>query len=144
VNAWLHRILMLPPQASTVARHIDYLHYAVILTTMCGAAGVGTLALYYTVRYRAGTGRGGNRGPDPRPSRTTGGAPVVFELGMFGGLLALFVVLWVIGFVQYVRVAEPPPGALTIYVVAKQWMWSFAYPDGSGSNGTLFVPTGRG
>jgi cytochrome c oxidase subunit 2 len=143
MNAWLHRMLMLPPQASTVARHIDYLHYAVILTTMCGAAGVGTLALYYTVRYRAGTGRGGMRGPDPRPSRTTGGSPVLFELATFGGLLALFVALWVIGFVQYVRVAEPPPGALTIYVVGKQWMWSFAYPDGSGSNGTLYVPAGR-
>jgi cytochrome c oxidase subunit 2 len=143
VNGWLHRILMLPPQASSLARHLDYLHYAVILTTMAGAAGVGTLVLYYTVRYRAGTGRGGERGPDPRPLRTTGGKSVFVELGAFGGLFALFVVFWIIGFTQYVRVAEPPPDALTIYVVAKQWMWEFAYPDGSGSNGTLYVPAGR-
>ncbi len=143
MNDWLHRILMLPPQASTVARHIDYLHYAIILITMCGAAGVGALALYYTWRYHAGTGRGGYRGPDPRPFRTTGGKSVFAELGLFGGLFALFVVFWIIGFAQYVRVAEPPPDALTIYVVGKQWMWEFAYPDGSGSNGTLYVPAGR-
>jgi cytochrome c oxidase subunit 2 len=143
VNAWLHRILMLPPQASTVAKQVDYLHYAVILTTMCGAAGVGLLALYYTVRYRAGTGRGGYRAPASGAFHTTGGKSVFFELGTFGGLLGLFVVFWVIGFVQYVRVAEPPPGAMTIYVIGKQWMWDFAYPDGSGSVGVLYVPAGR-
>jgi cytochrome c oxidase subunit 2 len=143
VNGWLQRILMLPPQASTVARQVDYLHYAIILTTMCGAAGVGILALYYTVRYRAGTGRGGNRGPDPRPFRTTGGAPIWVELGLFGGLFGLFVLWWIIGFAQYVRVTEPPPDAMTIYVVGKQWMWEFAYPDGSGSVGALYVPAGR-
>lgn len=143
MNAWLHRILMLPPQASTVAKHLDYLHYAIILTTMCGAAGVGVMALYYTVRYRAGTGRGGYRSPDPRPFRTTGGTSIAVELGIFGGLFTLFVVFWIIGFAQYVRVAEPPPDAMTIYVVGKQWMWEFAYPDGSGSNGTLYVPVGR-
>jgi cytochrome c oxidase subunit II len=143
VNGWLHRILMLPPQASTVARHLDYLHYAVILTTMCGAAGVGLLALYYTVRYRAGTGRGGNRAPDPRPLRTSGGGSVFVELGTFGGLFALFVVFWILGFAQYIRVSEPPPDAMTIYVIGKQWMWEFAYPDGSGSAGALYVPAGR-
>lgn len=143
MNAWLQRILMLPPQASAVARHIDYLHYAIILTTMFGAAGVGALAVYYTVRYRAGTGRGGYRGPDPRRFRTTGGAPIWVELGLFGGLFGLFVSWWGIGFAQYIRASEPPPDAMTIYVVGKQWMWEFAYPDGSGSNGTLYVPVGR-
>jgi cytochrome c oxidase subunit 2 len=110
---------------------------------MAGATLVGVLALYYTVRYRAGTGRGGFRPPDPRKHHSPGGTSIWTELGMFGGLLTLFVVWWVIGFAQYVRIAEPPRDCLTIYVVAKQWMWSFAYPDGSGSNGTLYVPVGQ-
>ena len=30
MNGWLRRILMLPDQASTLAKQIDYLHYSVI------------------------------------------------------------------------------------------------------------------
>ena len=143
MNGWLRRILMLPEQASTLARHIDYLHYFVILTTMAGATLVGLLVIYYTIKYRAGTGRGGHRSPDTRPFHSPGGMSVWKESAIFGGLLTLFVLWWVIGFTQYIRIAEPPPDSLTIYVVAKQWMWSFAYPDGSGSNGTLYVPVGQ-
>jgi cytochrome c oxidase subunit 2 len=134
---------MLPPQASTIARSIDYLHYFVIITTMIGAAGVAVLCLYFIVRYREGAGHGSNPPPDLRPHHARGGASVWFELTVFGGLLALFVVWWVIGFRQYIRLAEPPPDSMTIYVVGKQWMWSFAYPHGGGSVGVLYVPVGR-
>jgi cytochrome c oxidase subunit 2 len=32
---------------------------------------------------------------------------------------------------------------MDVYVVAKQWMWTFAYPDGNASEGDLYVPAGR-
>ena len=70
---------------------------------MLGAAGVAVLSLVFIVRYREGTGRGGDRAPDLRPHHSPGGIPVWIELSIFGGLLALFVLWWVIGFRQYVR-----------------------------------------
>jgi cytochrome c oxidase subunit II len=135
VNDFMRRLLFLPEQASTVARGIDYLHYFVITVTMIGAAAVALASLYYIVRYRQRPGQ--RLTPRGRP------VSVVVEAGVFGGLLAMFVAWWMIGFGQYVRIADAPPDSMTIYVVAKQWMWSFAYPQGGGSNGVLYVPTGR-
>jgi cytochrome c oxidase subunit 2 len=143
MNELLRRLLVLPPQASTMARNIDFLHYFVIITTMLGAALVAALSLYYMVRYRESAHRGTNPTPDLRPHHSLGGVSLWFELSLFGGLLGLFVTWWIIGFAQYVRIAEPPPDSMTIYVVGKQWMWSFAYPHGGGSVGVLYVPVGR-
>jgi cytochrome c oxidase subunit 2 len=143
MNELMRRALFLPEQASTIAREIDWLHYFVIAVTMLGAAGVTAFVLYYIVRYREGAHRGAARPPDERPHHAPGGLSLRFELVVFGGLLGLFVLWWVIGFRQFVRISEPPRDSLTIYVTGKQWMWSFAYPDGSGSNGVLFVPAGR-
>lgn len=143
MNDFLRKILMLPEQASTVARGVDHLHYFVIISTMLGATAVALAVLYFIVRYREGAHRGGDLPPDTRPHHARGGIPIWLEMFVFFGLLSLFVLSWVIGFRQYVRLAEPPPGSLTIYVVGKQWMWSFAYPEGGGSNGVLFVPAGR-
>lgn len=142
MNELLRRMLALPEQASTIARDIDALHYFVIITTMIGALAVALFTLYFIVRYR----------DRRRPSERPGAPPHVhfpsrhtkwFELAAAGGLLALFVLWWVIGFRQFVRLAEPPPDSMTIYVTGKQWMWSFAYPEGGGSEGVLYVPTRR-
>jgi cytochrome c oxidase subunit 2 len=143
MNEFLRTILFLPPQASTMARSIDYLHYFVIITTMIGAAGVAVVSLYFIVRYREAKERGGARPPDLRPHHSRGGVSLWKELSIFGGLLALFVLWWILGFIQYVRLAEPPRDSLTIYVIGKKWMWSFAYPQGSGTEGVLYVPAGR-
>jgi cytochrome c oxidase subunit 2 len=143
VNEWLRQLLFLPEQASTLAKDIDYLHYFVIITTMLGAAAVALATLYYIVRYREGTHHHEASAPGATELRTGSGIPFVVELTVFGGLLALFVLWWVIGFRQYVQIAEPPANSMTIYVTGKQWMWSFAYPNGTGSNGVLYVPVGR-
>ena len=40
----------------------------------------------------------------------------------------------------YVRLYQPPPNALKIYVVAKQWMWKTEYPGGQREINALHVP----
>ena len=52
INQIMRRILMLPPQASSVAKQIDWLHYAVISATMFGAAAIALVAIVFCVRYR--------------------------------------------------------------------------------------------
>ena len=137
-DSFMRKLLFLPPQASSVASDIDRLHYAVILITMLGALTITAISIVFCLRYRARRARAAaeSREPAPRPAFWA-------ELLMIGGLFALFVGFWAIGFWQYVRLAEPPAATYDIYVTGKQWMWKFAYPTGNHSAGALYVPAGR-
>ena len=135
MNELLRRILHLPPQSSSIAREIDTLHYSVILVTMAGVTLAAVVAAVFLLRYR--------RSSHVVPLTPRIGAPLWLEVLVFGGLLALFCLWWVIGFVQYRRIQTPPPDAIPIYVTAKQWMWKFAYPEGPTSQDALVVPVGR-
>jgi cytochrome c oxidase subunit II len=147
VNEFLRRILYLPGQHSTIAREIDGLHYFVILVTMAGATLVAVLAAIYLIRYRRrpGAGKDEVRKPSFGAGRDVRGhaTPLWVEGGIITGLLVMFVVWWVIGYRQFVRISVPPAGQMEVYVIGKKWMWSFAYPDGRGSNYDLYVPVGR-
>lgn len=143
MNEFLRKVLYLPEQRSTVAQEIDWLHYFVILTTMAGTVAVALAVLYFLIRYRRSGGKGVNRPPDERPHHSRGGLPVWFEAVVIAGLLGLFVLWWVIGFWQFVRLREVPEDSIEIYVTGKKWMWSFAYPGGGISNAVLYVPEDR-
>ncbi len=134
MNELLHRLLDLPPQASSLARGIDTLHYVVILVTIGGVALVSAITVLFLVRYRR---RGEAPAVTPRVV-----SPLWLELAVGGTLLALFCVWWVIGFVQYREIETPPANAIPVYVTAKQWMWKFEYPGGPASSESLVVPVG--
>ncbi|MCL2448883.1 MAG: cytochrome c oxidase subunit II, partial [Polyangiaceae bacterium] len=134
MNDLLRRLLDLPPQASTYARGIDWLHFAVIATTMTGATLVFVVALYFLVRHRQVA---------PLALTAPTYTPRAFEVGSIAGLLTLFIAFWVIGTIQYDVILSPPPDAMPVYVTAKQWMWEFAYPDGRQSMDELTVPVHR-
>jgi cytochrome c oxidase subunit 2 len=138
MNELLRTLLFLPPQASTVAAEVDLLHFFVISITMLGAAGVTVVGGYFLIKYRA-------RAPSAEtaehaPRRHVRPMPLSLEFGAIGGLLTLFLLWWYIGFSQYMRLRVAPEHTLDVYVTGKMWMWNFAYGDGSGSAGTLYVP----
>jgi cytochrome c oxidase subunit 2 len=134
MNELFRTLLALPEQSSTVAREIDILHYIVIGTSVAGAVGIAIAVGYLLYRFRAEA---------PPPKRHRAHVPVKIETGVIVGLLALFIAFWIVGFEQFVRLRTPPRDAMTIYVVAKQWMWTFAYPDGTATTGDLYVPVNR-
>jgi cytochrome c oxidase subunit 2 len=135
VNELFQTLLHLPEQSSSLAYELDVFHYIVITVSVLGAAGVALAVLVFLFRFRERPGRTDR----PHVARI----PLSVELGAIGGLLALFFVFWIIGYRQFVRLRTPPAGALEVYVVAKQWMWSFAYPDGGATIHDLYVPAGR-
>jgi cytochrome c oxidase subunit 2 len=139
MNELLRRLLFLPRQGSTIAPHIDALHYAVILTTLGGSLLVAFVAAFFLIRYRHRLNTPIPLAPDPAQSRVARR----LEITGAGLLLALFIAFWVVGFRQFVELESPPADALTIQVVAKQWMWTFAYPNGRSSKGVLYVPANR-
>src|SRR5262249_39321180 len=59
------------------------------------------------------------------------------------GLFGLFILFWVIGARQFVRLRVAPENAMEVYVTAKQWMWIATYPSGGGSTGDIVVPVGK-
>lgn len=151
MNELLRELLFLPRQSSSVARGIDTLHYSVILITTLGSLVVAGFALYFVVRYRAP--KHWQELPHAAAATTSNTAhtatatpkqtPLWFELSFIAFLLILFCGWWVIGFRQYVELEVPPDDALEVYATGKQWMWSFAYANGSGSKSVLYVPTKR-
>lgn len=137
INQIMRRLLLLPPQASTVAKQIDWLHYVVISMTMLGATAIAVVGVVLCVRYRHPEGPlGARREPAPSPS-------FMMEVTVIGALFTLFVGFWAVGFWQYVKIASPPANTYDVYVSGKQWMWKFAYPDGSHTVDTLYVPAGK-
>ncbi len=123
MNELLRTILFLPPQATAEATAVDHLHYFVILTTMCGAALVTLFAAGFVIRYRQRAEPDEHHREAPGPT-TPGWLETAFITGMF----SLFILWWVLGYHEYVRLRVPPRDAMTVYVTAKQWMWKFSYP----------------
>jgi cytochrome c oxidase subunit II len=135
MNELFRTLLNLPPQASSVAFGIDLLHYTVIGISVIGAVGVAIVVAVLLMRFRR---RPGGRAPARR-----GHVPLWSEILVIVGLLSMFLVFWAIGFRQFTQLRTPPADAITVYVVAKQWMWTFSYPDGTATTADLYVPTGR-
>lgn len=134
MNEVFRRVLFLPEQASTFAPEVDLLHYVIISVTMVMSTLVGMTALFFFVRYR----RRSENQVTPRvvPSRTLEVLFVVVPLSFF-----LLCFVW--GYRDFVNMQTPPPDAMDVYVMGKQWMWKFAYPGGPNSISTLRVPSGR-
>jgi cytochrome c oxidase subunit 2 len=137
MNEFLRDILLLPPQGSSLAQEVDLLHYFVVGTTMLGSTAVAVVVLYFAVRYReVDTG-----GIDPSTHEFK--MPWTLELTLIGGLFGLFLLWWWIGVRQYTEMREAPEDSIEIYVVAKQWMFKFTYPEGNASISTLYIPAHR-
>jgi cytochrome c oxidase subunit 2 len=117
-----------------MAASVDALHYFVIGVTMFASALVGAVAWAFIVRYR-------RRTHVDQTVRVH--ATLAFEIPMIVGILSLFILWWVIGFRQFVRMETPPANALDVYVMAKQWMWKFSYSEGPSAVERLTVPAGR-
>ena len=131
---WIRFLLFLPASGSTFADSIDLLHFLVIGCTLLGATGVAAVTLWYMMRYR----RRSNTAPTPEVKASKAG-----EAFIIGSILMLFLLFWVVGFSQYVKMSEAPAGAMEVYVTGKQWMWKFSYPGGRRSINVLTVPVGR-
>jgi cytochrome c oxidase subunit 2 len=135
MNELMRKLLWLPEQASTMAPNIDHLHYFVITTTMMVSTLIGLAALGFYVKYRW-RGRIGAKG-EPVYTTFLGETLII-------GVPAFFFLLWfAIGYRDFVRLQTPPTSAMDVYVMGKQWMWKFAYPDGPNGVNVLHVPANR-
>ena len=92
---------------------------------------VGLTTLFFFVRYR----RRSETQTTPHIEPTWW-----MELGFIGTPLFFFMLWFFLGFREFVRQQTPPSDAIDVYVMAKKWMWKFAYPDGPNAINVLRVP----
>jgi cytochrome c oxidase subunit 2 len=127
-------LLPAPPQASTMAPQVDSLVLFMLAVSALIATSIFVLIVVFCVKYRRRPGH-----DIGVPARRT--APLELTWTLVPMALALIPFLW--GAKIYLEEAQPPPDAMEVFVVAKQWMWKTQQPSGQAEIDALHVPIGR-
>lgn len=122
------------PEATTSAPEVDYLILALVLISCVVLALVFGLLLLYMFKYRAGSSV--NRGALAKKTWR-------LETAWTAATLLAFFGLFIWGADLYVRLFQPPAGAMKIYVIGKQWMWKVEHPGGQREINAVHLPVGR-
>jgi cytochrome c oxidase subunit 2 len=130
---WMTNFAIIPPEASKIAPQVDALLVFMTLVSLVGLVLVGLLVTAFSILYRR----------DKHPVAVQIEGSTLLEATWTIIPLGLFLVMFVWGSVLYFRIYTPPPNAMNIYVVGKQWMWKAEHPGGQHEINALHVPTGR-
>jgi len=123
-----------PPAASAMANEIDIIFVAWCVVLFFLVAPVFGFMAYCAVRYRAG------RDVD-RSHREARNLPVEMSWMIIPFLISLVFFFWA-GDV-FLQEQNPPPDAMVITALGRQWMWKFQHPGGQWEINDLHVPAGR-
>jgi cytochrome c oxidase subunit 2 len=125
---------LFPDQASTMAPRVDALYFVLIGVSVFFALLISIAIVVFAFRYR-------RRADNERPPEITGDLrlEILWTVIPLGFTLIMFA--W--GAILYFDTYSPPPNALEIHVVAKQWMWKAQHPEGRSEIDELHVPLGR-
>jgi cytochrome c oxidase subunit 2 len=127
---WLTDFAIIPPEASKIAPQVDALLVFMTLVSLVGLVLVGLLVTGFSILYRR----------DKHPVAVQIEGSTLLEATWTIIPLGLFLVMFVWGSVLYFRIYTPPPNAMNIYVVGKQWMWKAEHPGGQHEINSLHVP----
>lgn len=130
---WLHSSALFPAEASTIAPYTDALYFFLVTISVVGLVFVTILIFYFSLRYRR----------DKHPVAVQVEGSTILEATWTIIPLALFLVVFVWGGLLYFRIYNPPPNAMNIYVVGKQWMWKAEHPGGQHEIDALHIPVGQ-
>jgi cytochrome c oxidase subunit 2 len=130
---WLTDFRLFPPEASKIAPQMDALFFFILLVSLVGLTAVVLLVASFSILY--------NRQRHPVAVQVEGST--LLEATWTIIPLGLFLMMFVWGALIYFRVYTPPPNAMNIYVVGKQWMWKVEHSGGQHEINALHVPAGR-
>lgn len=125
---------LFPEQASTIAPQVDALYYFLIAVAVFFSALIFFLVIYFAVKYR-------RRFDFEQPAPNLGNLKLELLWMFIPFVLVMIMFGW--GASVYFTIRRPPPDALEIYVVGKQWMWTLQHPQGHREINELHVPVGR-
>ena len=123
----------LPESASTIASKVDHLYFFLVGVSFFFFLLISIVVLVFAIRYRKRAG-----GEGPTPVHGSLGLELLWTIIPFGLSMVMFT--W--GVVIYFDMYTPPPEAMNVYVVGKQWMWKIQHPEGNREINELHVPIG--
>ena len=110
---WLNYFAIFPREASTVAPYTDGLYAYLMIMSIFGLLLVAAMVTVFSIRYR--------RARSPEATQIEGST--LLEATWTIIPLGLFMVSFVWGALLYFRIFTPPPNAMPVYIIGKQWMW---------------------
>jgi cytochrome c oxidase subunit 2 len=124
----------MPPEASTLAPHVDAVFW--LLAGLSGAIMllVGSLVLVFALRYRRGSAAPRGAVPEKIGNKV--------EIGWTAATFFVFIFVFWFAAALDTRQFEIPKNAMEIHVIAKQWMWKLEHPNGAREINALHVPMG--
>ena len=129
------KIPLFPEQASTFAPDVDHLYFYLVAVSVFFTILIFASIFFLAIKYRK---RAGNDGV-PKAVHTGIALEIVWSVIPFGLSMVMFG--W--GAEIFFRESRPPKDALSIYVVAKQWMWKLEHMEGQREINELHIPVGR-
>ena len=121
-------------EASAHAHRVDLLFGAFSLLILLLAGPVFILIVGFAIRYRRGKKANREHAPNRNVALEVSWTIIPFLL-----IIGFFIVSARLFFAMH----QPPPDAMAVSVVAKQWMWKFQHAEGQAEINTLHVPIGQ-
>ncbi len=123
-----------PEQASKIAEQTDNLYWGLICISTLVCLVVFIPITYFIIKYRHG--KPADRTPPRLPQ-------MKIEITWTIVPLLIFMCFYTWGAKHYFQIERPPPNAMEVDVVGKQWMWKLQHPEGNREINELHVPVGR-
>jgi len=125
---------LFPEQASTIAQESDWLFWALTGLSALICILVFGPVVWFAIKYRRGrkVNRDFHEGSTWKIEVTWTLIPLFLTMGIFAWSAEVFF-----------RMETPPPGALEVNVVGKQWMWKLQHAEGAREINELHIPRGK-
>lgn len=119
-------------QASSFSGSVDRVFLGSLAVCAAFLLLVSFFIVYFSIRY--------SRKRNPQPVDIHENTPL--EIVWTVVPLVLFLVMFYYGWTDFRTMRHPPPDAMVVEVTARQWAWSFKYPNGKQTD-ELYVALGR-
>jgi cytochrome c oxidase subunit 2 len=119
-------------QASISAQKSDAVFFFVFALSVVFLVGITALMIYFVIRY--------SRKRHPVAEQIEGHTGL--EIVWTAVPLVLFLVIFYYGWTNYEYMRQAPRDAMVVKVNARQWSWSFQYPNGKQTT-ELYAPLGK-
>lgn len=128
-----HATFWFPPAASTFAKDVDWLYMAILYISAFFFVGVVATMIVFVIKFRRRPGYEG----DSRALHNN-------ALEITWTVIPSLIVCWIFaeGVNGYMDMMTPPAETIDINVTARQWDWSFQYPNGAISD-QLHIPNNQ-
>ncbi|HBL16267.1 MAG: cytochrome c oxidase subunit II [Elusimicrobia bacterium GWA2_69_24] len=119
-------------QASSFSGSVDRVFLASLALCTAVLLLVTFFIVYFSIRYSR------KRNPEPVDIHDNTPLEIVWTVVP----LALFLIMFYYGWTDFRTMRNPPPDAMVVSVTARQWAWSFQYPNGKRTD-ELYIPLAR-